>query len=360
MDVPPGSYTIAVGWPSATYYPGVVNVDDIQSVPVSAGQLVGGLNFAVDRRSGVRVRGRIMPLPGQDVTTLKVGIGDYVDRGERVSLFNFHYYYPELGLIPVQPDGSFEFPIAPPGIHALRVFPQTTSIYRNYSEQRLLVVEGRDVNVDLPPTVFIKGRLVSDDGGQLPITLGGLLNNKPMPVCIRVDGQESYTADVWLDGSFSLLVRAGQYRVSIILPFGYYAKSFSFGTTDLLRAPLDLSRASSSEILGTVTSTPPDSAKGYVTVRGHANLAGFNGFISPLVAVLQAEGSDRMGYFVVSGGNSFEIRGVPPGTYHGYVMHRDFVPLPGERHDFGKTIVVADKDLNDVELPLIVNPHLIR
>jgi hypothetical protein len=186
-----------------------------------------------------------------------------------------------------------------------------------------------------------------------------------VPVRVRADGPENYSADVSPDGSFFLAVPSGQYRVSVILPFGYYAKTFSSGTTDLLRAPLVLSGASPSEIIGIVMSTPPDSAKGYVTVRGHANLTNFSGALSPLVAVLQGEGSDQMGYFVlgdsrVCGECRFEIHGVPPGTYRGYATQSGNVPLPGESHDIGTTIIVGNKDLNDIELPLSLNRPSVR
>src|SRR5262249_6929126 len=128
-----------------------------------------------------------------------------------------------------------------------------------YSDNRL-VVGNSDINLELPATAIVNGRLVLDDGGQLPIMTSGVVRPNSAPVSVRMDGPENRTAELSSDGSFSLALRGGQYRVSLILPFGYYPKSFTFGTTDLLRAAMDLSRASSSEIWGIVTTSPPDEA----------------------------------------------------------------------------------------------------
>jgi hypothetical protein len=154
-------------------------------------------------------------------------------------------------------------------------------------------------------------------------------------------------------GTTVFALPAGQHRISFELPFGYYMKSFSYGTTDLLRAPLNLIGPPTSELIGTITTTPPANAAKFVTVRGRAT-----GFPEsspglyvhgPLIAFLVAPGSGAFGYAPLRDDGTFEFRSVPPGTYSGYVTVSGGLQSPILT---GKTVVVADADLAEVGLPI--------
>jgi hypothetical protein len=378
MELPDGSYAIAWQIAGSTYYPGVTDADRAVRVVVTVGQTVGGLDFRLDPSSAVRVRGRLVPAPGPAASLLQVGLGSGPPVGNSADFFSYAPYFPTIGLFPVNPDGSFEFPVVPPSIYALRVFSAATTNGRpipfpgqpaipgpsmNYEqplgykvnyEQPLgykVVVPQTDVSgVEVPVPLFVAAHIGLENGGNLP-TFGTDSSAK-----IRTDGPDGSVVSVSPAGAALLVLPVGQHPISFELPFGYYMKTFSYGNTDLLRAPLNVTGPAISDIIGTVTTTPPASAGNFVTVRGR--VTGLPDSTSntyargPLMVVLLATGSGAFGYSPLGDDGTFEIRGVPPGTYMGYAT------VSGGSYAYGKSIVVASANLNGVELP--VDPNVIH
>jgi hypothetical protein len=115
----------------------------------------------------------------------------------------------------------------------------------------------------------------------------------------------------------------GEYRVGVrAMPFGYYIKSIEYGGQQLAGQTLKVTEPSSPLKL-VLTREPPASAPAGVRIQGR--VAGVD-FTSPSNAVLQLTTTvapvttdslpeQRIGEVLVSPDGSFEIAGVPPGSY---------------------------------------------
>ena len=369
MDLPAGRYSIGYQGTVTTYYPGVSDSKRAGRILVTEGKSTRGLDFRLDRSSGVRLRGRLLPAPGPASWLVQVGLGSPVT--DFATPFGYDLYSSAIGLFPVNPDGSFEFSVVPQGQYALRVFAVSTTHPQPISlpgQPDVPFGNGGSRHYNQPPgyNVVVPQRDLNEVHVRVPLFVAayiGLENGKSLPdviadsVKIRTDGNYSILSE--LPSGIKLIAAGpGQHRIAFELPFGYYMKTLTYGTTDLLRAPLKLSGPPTSEIIGKVTTTPPVEAANFVTVRGH--VTGLPDKLSntylrasgSLIAVLVASGSGGFGYSPVRDDGNFEFRGVPPGTHTGYAT------VSGSKYEFGKSIVVAGANLSGVELP--VDPNLIR
>jgi TonB family protein len=152
----------------------------------------------------------------------------------------------------VNADGSFAFERVLPGNYTVRLIPTTIVPPTN------IVVPNKDVaNVEiaLPPSKEVSGHIVVEAAGQripaVSLTLTGASNG--MSVGISINPQA--------DGAFKVTLPVGEFRVTAFSA-GYAVRSFTYGSTDLMREPLKLAANDASELrivlsptLGTVTGT---------------------------------------------------------------------------------------------------------
>jgi hypothetical protein len=171
VEIPAGGIYGVEGGTSnfPTFYPGVTATKSARLVPVAAGQTVSSIDFALDRTSGVRVRGRIVPPPGVGAAAVHVGLGDLDSPGPDpgslfdFSRFNYNEYYPAIGLRPVAADGSFEFPLVPQGTYAARVFPHSpaypTGHSPEYAGRRIMVRDAEVTGVEISAPGNVTGQI---------------------------------------------------------------------------------------------------------------------------------------------------------------------------------------------------------
>lgn len=232
--IPPGRYIVAAGLiDSLTYYPGVRASADARAITVAPGGTVTGIDFAVVQSPGVRVSGQLTGLPtGAPAGVVHVGLLPIAGT-------------PRLpGPMPealVQSDGSFEFLRIAPGAYNLRVSGAPPTLTRRVD------VQDQDVellSMSLGPAVL--GRVEIEGGGSLPASTNAPpgIPNPPTSLAVRAlrpDGGSAPGLPLRTDGLFLWLLPAGEYRVAVtMLPFGYSVKSMSYGTANLLEAPLKI------------------------------------------------------------------------------------------------------------------------
>ena len=271
--IPPGRYIVAAGLiDSLTYYPGVRTSGDASAITVGPGGTVTGIDFALVQSPGVRVSGQLTGLP----TGAPAGV-------VRVGLLPIAGTPPLPGAMPeapVQSDGSFEFLRIVPGAYNLRVSGAPPTVTRRVD------VQDQDVepfSLSLGPAVL--GRVEIEGGGSLPPS-----KNAPPGIpnpaaslgvrALRPDGGSAPSPPLRTDGLFLWLLPAGEYRVAVtMLPFGYSVKSMSYGTANLLEAPLkiiDPLPTPSQDIRITLTTTAFE-VRGRVVLEGESTLPDLSG-----------------------------------------------------------------------------------
>ena len=138
----------------------------------------------------------------------------------------------------VNSDGSFEFAKVLPGSYIATIttpsipFPNTT-----------VLVTDKDTNVEivLAPMKNVTGRVTLEGPGLMP----RLTFTLPAPVSGGFTS--SVDAVSQPDGSFKVYMPEGERRITLNVP-GYTVKSLTYGSTDLLRDPIKLSAADTTEI----------------------------------------------------------------------------------------------------------------
>ncbi|HEX4997438.1 MAG TPA: carboxypeptidase-like regulatory domain-containing protein, partial [Terriglobia bacterium] len=127
------------------------------------------------------------------------------------------------------PDSSFRFPSVPSGDYMLRVEPGDNSI-------RVLVNRADVVDVDL---VSLRGRASAESGAPVAgVTVWFSTASDPLVFLTR-------TRD---DGTFTVALTRGSYRVQLSAPSGYVLKALTAGTVDLTEETLPVSEAGPREL----------------------------------------------------------------------------------------------------------------
>ena len=149
----------------------------------------------------------------------------------------------------VQADGTFEFPMILPGFYTAQLVPAPPSVPPNLS----IYVGRKDVDgvqIAIPVTRCIPGQVVVDGNGPIP-PLSFSLTPSTTPPVLNVRPPES--------GQFGILLPEGERRITLnptSLPQGYRIKSFTYGSTDLLRDPLRVAGGDPSKLLLTLEASP--------------------------------------------------------------------------------------------------------
>jgi hypothetical protein len=320
-NVPPGRYFIMAGYLDAPgYFPGVTRRQQARVVVVTAGSTTERIDFSLPVPSGVRVSGRITNLPGDAPMALF-----------KANLVRVQAPSTERLEVSLKEGGAFEFSNVPPGNYTLRLSPLPMA------QDNVRVAGDKDIdNVVHAAASMVFGRVTMDDGTPLPLQQEAVVTGVPdPPALIRLERAMPDVSGccqsgvVRADGSFvfSFGTPGGYAIVPQLMPAGYYLKSATSGTVDLLKELLPVTgQSSQTEIKIVLTRTRPPSTPAGVKVSGRVNeMQRAPGGARVLVS-MQSQiraGSLRlpgqpMGYaaqvFVKEDG-TFELTGVPPGPY---------------------------------------------
>ena len=172
-------------------------------------------------------------------------------------------------------DGLFEFPAVFAGDYDARVWNPAT--YHDFAT-RILTVGNNDVTgfeIAVPGQKEISGKVTLDGRGAMPRVLVNLRaepgagdSGSPVPSLYMIPDP---------NGVFTLRIPEGVWRALPIggLPPGYMLKSLTYGTTDLLTAPMVVRASDTFELLATVSTSnaTPVSVSGRVTGLDAATLS---------------------------------------------------------------------------------------
>ena len=282
---------------------------------------------------------RPMTLAGADATPITITLGvssppPWVKVSGRVTgITNVSPVAPRVTLLgggtesletTVRSDGTFEFPMVLRGTYTARITPAPAALPA--VSVFVLNKDVADVQIDVPVMKCVPGRVIVEGDGPIPGVTFSFAGASSSSIAVVTPGP----------GEFGILVPEGERRVSLTstLPAGYLVKSLTYGSQDLLRNPLKMTSADSSELLltfaaaphswgnvsGRVTGIDPSARKYRVAMTG----------LIPREVPLQPDGS-------------FEFRNVLRGNHTLSLNSSDGIPV-------SKTIVVADQDMTAVEI----------
>jgi hypothetical protein len=168
----------------------------------------------------------------------------------------------------------------------------------------------------------------ADDGGGQRRQVNAILTPTLRPGTPASSLPPADTTTVFIDrvGNFTLPLDDGLYRAAFEgLPFGYYVKSLTIGSRDILREPFRADNASQ-EIVVTVTQKAPDGIPAGVKVTGRIreNLARLR-----LWAFLTADDPEngRAGAVQPSADGAYQFLNVPPGKYTLKIANDGMIPI---------------------------------
>jgi hypothetical protein len=121
----------------------------------------------------------------------------------------------------------------------------------------------------------VTGKIVTEDGRQFPLFLpslyiyvengAGMRKSVVGPDGVKIKGRGTFgSIPVTKGGNFSLALPSGEYRITLVTNTGeplsatdgYYVKSMSSGSTDLLKEPLKVDRAHPANITIVLAAAP--------------------------------------------------------------------------------------------------------
>jgi hypothetical protein len=292
------------------YYPGTNRPAAAQALEVEAGREFENIHLTFTAFSGSRVSGKAVdasaePLVGRVVLLLSARSGSIA---------------PELRSAPVAPDGSFEFPNVPPGdyvVHALGA--------RGPGRSAEFGVEYVSVGDSDPPGLSLKTSPGVTLGGR--ISVEGLARFSTTGLTLRaepVDADRSPppavgTSDlaVYSDGRFYLTGVHGVVRLTLTgAPPGWYLKSIAIGTVDATDMPFDAGAADHINVDVEIVL----SMLGAKISGALANPPADRLFVGSALAFSTRRedwfpGSRHVKRVALGPNGTFEIDGLPPGTY---------------------------------------------
>jgi hypothetical protein len=233
----------------------------------------------------------------------------------------------------IKPDGSFEFTKVMPGAYDARVV-----MARNlWSPPTTLTVptrDLRDVEITIPASVNVSGRVIVDGNGPAP---------KFVLPLIRVSSSQVINIEISaLDGTFTVTLPEGAYRLKTDasddnrIPRAYILRSLTYGPVDLLKEPFVISDTKHAEIqvgFGTIAPNPwvklSGRIKGIDPTDGHVRVT--------------AEATPRQWrrLSILMGRSNSNTCSEPRYTLQ---------LLPANDASSGASVAIADKDVSDVQI----------
>jgi hypothetical protein len=308
--IAPGRYYIAAGFLEVfTYYPGTRTLDTAKAVTVSAsGAAVKDIDFKIERASvGLTVSGRLVRNDKQPITEpMQVTLGGD-QYGNEVTHSDGAFTFTKLH------PGSYMFYVSTPGMQ-----PQP------------LVLTDHDLTgleFVVPWTVKVSGRVIVDGNGLQP------------QVTMAFTGAAGANGNAPARASFNITLIEGSYGVSVLgIPSGYFLKSITADSADLLTTPLRLSKDSRPPelVVSLGVANPPPWVKvsgrilGYPPSPTAQSTLSLNGATGSLTANVGPDGR-------------FEFSQVFPGSYTA-----SFQPFPGTPPS--AILSVPNRDLTNLDL----------
>ena len=297
--LPEAEYLLRVTGLAAGYYVKSITADktDLISNPLKVVATDAAIPIQVlfATSPGVTVSGRVTGTePGATRARNGMLIGRAVDR---------------LIELPIEPDGSFKLEKAMPGSYFARI-TLASNLAAPFVPVTIPAKDVTDLAIVIPPEVEVSGRVTVSGYGPPPkfslLLVGGstsgLSPSKPgdvpslNPAALFAhtrgsgDGMQPVQLNINAlpDGSFRMKLPEGEYRVAAApganaIPPAYVLQSLTYGVADLLKEPMTVSAAKSSELqIGFGTAEPNP----WIRVSGR--VVGFDTINRPLRVSLES------------------------------------------------------------------------
>ena len=240
----------------------------------------------------------------------------------------------------ISPDGTFEFPAVFPGNYNVALSPSVNATIPpiNVGSKELT---GFEINV--PRRKEIAGRVVLEGSGPMPRF--SVPMNTVGPALEGPGGLSMITINPQTDGAFRVSIQEGERRAGPVggLPPGYTVKSMTYGTIDLLSAPIKIAVNDDDELRITVTtpSTSPVKVTGKVTGLDSTMFSR-----GPVTVSMTATGYAAALQTNLATDGTFEFPDVFAGNYSARVTG------PGIAAHQPVTVAVANAEVRNVEIVL--------
>ena len=316
-----------VGYPG-TYYPGVVDVTQAQSVTVTLGQELSSVAFPLVPARLSRVSGIVMGSDGRPLGGGMIMLRPRGSNGMGALRAAFG------GGNQIRPDGSFQLTGVPPGDYVLDVQQRPQNV-RNLQEINLsllefasmpLTVSGDidNLTVVTTPVVTMSGRVVFP-GQTAPQSNMQVVANPSAgassPVAMMMAARALGGGRVNQDGTFELRGLAGPRLIRVQgVPSGWALKSVTVEGNEVTDTPFEFKPGTSvSGVVITMTNRLTEVTGGVRDSRGQP--------VADYVLVAFAEDTKLWGAqsrFVQTArpnqNGAFTIKGLPPGRYMAAVV----------------------------------------
>jgi hypothetical protein len=327
-NMPPGPRAAdvdPVGYPG-TYYPGVTDVSQAQTVTTALGQELSSIAFALVPARLSRISGTVMGSDGRPLAGAMVMIRARGGMGMGALRMNI---IANGGNNQVRPDGSFQLVNVPPGDYILDV-QQRPRAMQNMQDLSALQLEFASMPISISgdidnltivtsPGVTVVGRVVYQ--GQAPpkqnlqVTAvppaGG-----PSPIGALISAKALGGGRVNQNGGFELRGIAGPQLIRVqALPAGWTLKSITMDGADITDTPYDFKPGVQvSGLVVTLTDRLSEITGSVRDARGQA--------VMDYVLVVFSEDTKHWGaqsrHVQTTRPNqngTFSIKGLPPGRY---------------------------------------------
>ncbi len=322
---PRGADVEQTGYPG-TYYPGVTDIGQAQTVTAALGQELSSIGFPLIPSRLSRISGTVMGSDGRPLGGAVVMIRARGGAGMGV----LRNIIANGGNQQVRPDGSFQLTNVPPGEYVLDVQQRPQSL-RNQGNMDLsqlefasmpLSVAGGDIDnftVVTTPGVTVSGRVAyqgqAAPKSNLQVTAvppsGG-----PSPIGMLINAKALGGGRVDENGAFELRGLAGPQMIRVQgLPTGWALKSITVDGVDVTNAPFDFKPGNNvTGLLITLTDRLSEITGSVRDGRGQP--------VADYVLVAFSEDTKLWGaqsrYVQTTRPNqngTFSIKGLPPGRY---------------------------------------------
>ncbi len=317
----PGAAESPMGYPG-TYYPGVTDLAQAQTITVSLGQELGSVAFSLVPARLARISGTVTSSDGRPLVGAIVALRTPGSSGA-LARFNL------TGTSQVRADGVFTLTNVPPGEYVLDVQqrPQNLQSLQNLNLAQLefasmpLSVSGDmdGLSIVTTPGVTLSGRVVFEGSNAqkasargIQVSAAGQSGPPPLMAMARMLGGGRVNDD----GTFELRGLAGSQIIRATgLPVGWAVKSISLDGADVTDAAFDFrSGASFTGVIITLTDRVTEISGGVLDARGQP--------LTDYVLVVFPEDTKLWGaqsrYVTTTRPNqngAFTITGLPPARY---------------------------------------------
>ena len=331
-NVPPAfrnSVTERTGYPG-TYYPGVTDVTQAQTVTTLLGQEAGSIGFPLLPARLSRISGTVTSSNGQPLTSAIVMIRPRTGAGMPALRMNLI----GGGGNRVRRDGSFQLMNVPPGDYTLDV-QQRPENARNLQGVSLpplefasmpISISGGDIDnlaIMTTPGATVSGRVAYQGEGTLkgPLQVTAAPPSGTSPTGMAISTRAVGGGRVAPDGTFELRGLAGPQLIRVQqLPVGWMLKSITLDGADITDAPYEFRPGNSvtglvvtltdrlTEVTGSVRDSRGQPVGDYVLIA------------FPEDAKLWGAQSRFVQTTRPNQNGTFSIKGLPPGRYRAAIV----------------------------------------